>query len=340
MQRTLARCPDRSPSTLHCHPYAGPRGAAATSDPSPASSWARAAHWDRRSACALGLLQRGPVPVSRGPPPADAAFLTVHPPQGLRGATAAAHPSLSSSRARTARRDRRKDCAFRLQQRGPAPVRRDRRWQPPLPSRVSPSQGLRGATAALHPSLSSPRARTARWDHRKIEPPNSRGAGPALARRDRRRRLPLSHSPPSTGSPWGYCRFASPAGLPAGSDCAPGSPQRLRLGLPWTLAAGLRAAILSGPGTQSTPPAGSAGGGAVISELRRCACGPSGPHPHLHPHGAGVASAMPHQCRSRVGAGLPRRHGRPFSPPPGWRTTVWRSTPGAGGSVLFWPAVP
>ena len=81
--------------------------------------------------------------------------------------------------------------------------------------------------------------------------------------------------------------------------------------------------------------------GAVISELRRCACGPTGLHPHLHPHGAGVASAMQHRSGSRIGMGLPGRPGRAFSPPHLDGGLL------CGGRLLelevpycFWPAVP
>ena len=105
-------------------------------------------------------------PGAPGPSPAAAAFPTANPTRGLCGATAAAHPSLSSSWARTARRDRRKDCAS---------------------------------------------------DCRSAVPRRRAGTVAGGCR--------FPHRQPSKGPPWGYCRIASLAVLPVGSDCTPGSQQ-------------------------------------------------------------------------------------------------------------------
>ena len=270
-----------------------------------------------------------------GPSPAAAAFPTAHPPRGLCGAPAAAHPSLSSSWARPARRDRRKDCAFGLQQRGPAPVRRDRRWRLPLPSIVSPSQGLRGATAALHPSLSSSWARTARWDRRKTEPPDCRSAGP------RRCAVPsmaaaafLTVNPPqglcgATAAlhPWLASPWTRTARRDRRSACAWGCPGHWWQDDRLLLSRGL------GPSRRlrhARPEGGSYLGAAPLRVW------PDGPP--SSPPSTWRWCCLRHAASKRE----PDRDGPPWearagvSPPsPGWRTTVWRTTPGAGGSVLF-----
>ena len=174
----------------------------------------------------------------------------------------------------------------------------------------------------------------------KIEPPDCRSTGP------RRCAVPVDggcrfpHSQPSKGSLWSYCRLASLAGLLVGSDCTQGSPQRLRLGLPWTLVAGLRTAVLSRPGTQSTPPAGSAGGGqlsrscAAARVARRASILTS-----IH-----MALVLPPPCSIEAGAGS------------GWASLGGpggRFPPHLDGGLLcggrplalevpycFWPAVP
>ena len=133
---------------------------------------------------------------------------TVNPTLGLPEASAALHPPLSSSGARTARRERRSACAPGLPQRGPAPVRRARRWRLPLPSTVKPTPDPRGAPAVPHPSLSSPGARTARRDRRKdcAGPPRRAGTVAGGCRFPPRQAY--------AGSLWGYCRSARALGLP------------------------------------------------------------------------------------------------------------------------------
>ena len=183
------------------------------------------------SSC-LFVQASGQIYTAVSTPLADAAFPTVNPPQGLRGATAALHPSLSSSWARTARRDRRKDCALGLPQRGPAPVRplrRDRRRRMPL----SPLQTLRGVSVGLLSHIISgcpPRglglhagiaARISPSDCRSADP--RRCAGPVAGG------CRFPHRPPYAGSLWGSCRSASLAVFLVGPDCTPGSPQGLRL---------------------------------------------------------------------------------------------------------------